>query len=327
MGVQHLFLDSGAFSLGPLVDKGKLKGDMIYQDGKSVEQSWYDSNEFKAYMDRYANFVKEHQQDIDIFVNVDVLDDPDRTYKNQKYIERKHGIRPVPVIHSFTERHYIERYLHDGHEYIALGGMGGKRMHKRLSYRKWIDGVFTMLCPRSNHYRPIVKTHGFAVTSWHSLTRYPWYSVDSTTYVKMAGYGWLLVPKPRSSGKDFHFDRPYIQIGVCSVPTDNVKKKNAARHKLEAFNHEFISPAAATSSSAGTTKHIGPPNRRNRLIFDQVVRWLDNIGIPLGTEDGSVRGVVNSSEERIKANLFYFDELVKHLPEWPWKFQKGGGLL
>lgn len=327
MPIDKLFIDSGAFSLGPLVKNGKLNGKTIYPKWQNEKWSWYDTKEYKKYIDRYAAFVKEHKECIDIFVNVDVLDDPERTYRNQRYIERKHGLRPVPVIHSFTAMKYIDRYLSDGHDYIALGGMGGKQMHKRMSYRKWIDTVFTRLCPASNGYKPIIKTHGFAVTSWHSMTRYPWYSVDSTTYTKMAGFGWLLVPKVRSDGEGFHYDKPYVQIGVCSEPTDSVKKRSETTHKLPGYNHVFISPAAAKSSSTGTTKHIGPPSRRHGLLFDQVTVWLEHIGVPLGTEDGTVPGVVNSSKYRIQANLHYFDQLGKHLPEWPWPFQMYGGLL
>lgn len=338
--ISKMFMDSGAFSLGPLVEKGRLKGEVPYKKWAKGDWTWYDSVEFKDYIDSYAEFIKQYGDYVNVFVNVDVLDDPERTYRNQRYIERKHGIRPVPVIHSFTDLDWIERYLEDGHKYIALGGMGGKRMHKRLAYRKWIDRVFTRLCPASNGYKPIVKTHGFAVTSWHSLVRYPWYSVDSTTYAKMAGYGWLLVPQvSRSDRTKFDFNREYIQIGVCSVPTDSVRERTKDRVLIKEYDGIHISPHAARAnrvpgsrsapwrSASNEFKHIGPPGARNKNVFGHVQRWLDNIGIPLGLEDGSEIGVVCDSDSRIRANLHYFDQLSKHLPKWPWAFRKGGGIL
>lgn len=321
--IENVFIDSGAFSLGPLVEKGKLNGRKRVKKWKQSEWSWYDTGEFRDYIDRYATFVKEHTDYIDIFVNVDVLDDPDRTYRNQRYIEDKFGIRPVPVLHSFTSIEWIEQYLDEGHTYIALGGMGGKRMHMKESYQDWMDSVYTFLCPESNGFKPLVKTHGFAVTSWESLQRYPWYSVDSTTYVKMAGYGWLLVPFWHPGEDRPAYERPYQLIGVCTEPTKSVKEKRESKTKhtaIEDYEDPFVSPALEKSKSSRSLKHIGKPQNRNKRPFDMVVKWLDHIGVSLGTEDGSESGVVNNSKDRIRANLMYFDRFTKTLPEWPWAY-------
>lgn len=340
MSMTHLFIDSGAFSLGPLVKKGELKGEeYVTKTGKVKHKSWYDSKEYFEYIDGYCEFLKENAKYITTSVNVDVLDDPERTYRNQQYIEKTHGLRVVPVIHSFTEEKYINRYLDDGHDYIALGGMGGRQMEKRRQYKKWIDKVFTRLCPKSNDYYPLVKTHGFAVTSWHAMTRYPWYSVDSTTYAKMGGYGWLLVPRAHPDPdrrNEFDFNRPYLQIGVCAEPSPSVKARPKTRATWAQYDGEFISPHAAKTvgipasfkhMARNAFKHIGPVERRNKPVLDHVLRWLDYIGEPFGVDGDRENnpGVCNHPVYRMRSNIKYFNELQKSRPAWPWRFHKSGG--
>src|SRR5690606_16638630 len=114
---------------GPLVKSGKLKGDLLYKKSGNEYTSFWESKGMFSYMDSYAEFVKANKHCIDVYVNVDVLDNPELTYRNQKYLEQKHGLNPVPVIHSFTPLSWINKYIEEGHDYIALGGMGGKNMH------------------------------------------------------------------------------------------------------------------------------------------------------------------------------------------------------
>jgi hypothetical protein len=63
-----------------------------------MDFSIYDTDMFWQYVDEYAAFIKEYRDGIDFFANVDVIQDPKRTWKVQKYLENEHGLDPVPVV-------------------------------------------------------------------------------------------------------------------------------------------------------------------------------------------------------------------------------------
>jgi len=84
---------------------------------------------------------------------------------------------------------WLDRMLEQTN-YIGLGGVTKNNIAK---IRMWFDEVFPYL-ERQNITG--LKVHGFGVTSPSILKSYPWYSVDSSTAVMMAGKaGKCLMPK------------------------------------------------------------------------------------------------------------------------------------
>lgn len=270
--IGKLFLDSGAFSLKALADSEKKK--MSFR-------------KYRRYMDVYAEFIKEHSIAITVYANVDVLDDPEATYRNQKYLEKKHGLNPIPVVH-YNHEEWIDKYLEEGYRYIAFGNLVGKTYLER---NQWLNRAFQKVCPKYNDLFPIVKVHGFGLTSCSLILQYPWYSVDSTTASKMAAYGWLLVPTAKSKGG---FDyKNYMKIGVSEA--DSVARTNGIH-----INYKKASVEA----------------------------WLNHVGIPVGkvkkTNEGIIpieEGAICSNSLRIKANLLFFQGLIESLPKWPWQLK------
>ena len=169
-----LFIDSGAHGLyNEFVIKKKIK-----RDAKENKYAWYGTTEFWDYVDTYAKFIKENKTAIDIFANVDVIFNPEMTWEVQLYMEKKYKIIPLPTIHFGTDLIWLEKYLKRGYEYIALGGLGQEAQQN--DYIKWADKAYHLICDPVTHL-PKVKVHGFAMTSHRLMSRYPWYSVDSTS--------------------------------------------------------------------------------------------------------------------------------------------------
>jgi len=263
--------------------------------------SFYDlspGSEFRKYCDQYAQFVKEHQKYNIIFANVDAIFNPELTWKIQKYFEEEHGIIPVPVIHYGTPMEYLDRYLEAGkYDLIGIGGLGqGAPVNE---YVVWSDEVFCRICPESNRFYPVVKTHGFAIASWMLICRYPWYSVDTATWVKYAAYGTIFVPVSDEDGT-FQYDVPPIVLAFT-------EKSDA----LQVRGSHYL--------------NCSPSVRR------MADRWIRHLGL-------TAEQLASHYRYRLIANVNYLKDLEESRPPWPYpldpkiidrhslKYRRGFGL-
>lgn len=135
-----------------------------------------DSGAFSAFtqqaeinIDEYIQFCLDNN--ITNYAVLDKIGDAEGTLANQKYMENK-GAKPIPCFHYGEEWKYLDLYCKN-YDYVALGGMVPITTAK---LKNWLDVVFTKY---PNH-----KFHGFGLTVLSLMSRYPWYSVDSTTYLQ-----------------------------------------------------------------------------------------------------------------------------------------------
>ena len=269
------FLDSGAFALQKRAFKWARREGLGWRE-------FYDTMDFWTYIDTYAEFVKRHQ--IELYANVDAIPDPDITLRSQRYLEEKHGLRPVPVVHFGTDLDRLRRYIAEGYELIGLGGLVVRE--GKEDRNAWIDRCFELVADTQTR-KPTVKLHGFGVTSYPLLIRYPWWSVDSSSWSKHSAFGAIPVPHKR---------RGVFTFDVIPYLVDMSSDSKAPDHFLG------MSPA-------------------EKSIVEE---WLDEIGVPLGVGKGEEikeYGVSNRHYERNLACLLFFERLRDWLPAWPWPFQ------
>lgn len=280
-----VFVDSGAHGL--------YNEHVLRQ--KDHGYSWFETDGFTEYLDSYAAFIKDQADFITAYANVDVIFNPELTWKSQMYLEEVHGLSPIPVIHHGTPLCWLERYLEKGYEYIALGG--NAQQGQFGDYRMWADSAFEMLCPPPS-YLPVAKVHGFAAFAHHILTRYPWWSVDATTWIMFAAYGYIMMPPPQKGG--WRYDVPAFYVKV----TPQVGKTNPMR--------------------------VGVQDLRTKEVQRIVYRYLEEKGFPLGRSETDPAtgeevvleaGVTNNYQMRCELNALYFADLSAHLPPWPWPFR------
>ncbi len=154
----NLFLDSGAFT--------------AYTKHKVID------------LDKYAEFCHREAREGMIYANLDVIGDPVKTEQNQRYLERK-GLTPIPVFHNESPLGKLAE-MRDEYEYLALGGL--VPMSKDPKYmNNWLDRCFRILIPKILGGK--LKVHGFGVTNYKLLLKYPFYSVDSTSWLSGEAYG------------------------------------------------------------------------------------------------------------------------------------------
>lgn len=266
-----VFLDSGAFTLWTKQGMGK---------GNYHKKKW-----FRHYVDSYAKFVLANLHCFDYYATVDVIRNPEATYEVQKILENDYGLKPVPVYHFGSDKKWIHKYIDEGYDFIGIGGRGKTRTSQ---YIKGMDPIFKIICPKSNDFLPIVRTHGFAVTTHRLLLRYPWWSVDSTSWVIQPGFGSICIPKKGTDGEFDFLKSPNIVYFSDESPQ---QEKSGGRH------YKTFTPI------------------RKKDVQD----WLKKIDVPLGEKKGWW-GVISARSARVVANLRYFEELTKHLPDYPWRF-------
>lgn len=315
-------MDSGAHSL---YNEEVLKKDKVRNDYSYFQLS---NRKFRRYVDRYAKFIKKHRSCIDMYVNVDVIYNPELTWETQLYLEKEHGLNPVPVVHLNTGLEWVEKYVRRGHEILGIGGLGQGATAE--NYTDWADQVFDFLCPLPSRL-PIIKPHGFAMTSCALMRRYPWWSVDSASWAKVGAHGSIYAPIPKWKG------------GF-------------------AFGEEFgDQPNIVNFSYRSPTLEEGKPKAfvyMNSELQQGVLRWLKKINVPfgeIGDADGHPvnmleaaellqreaeeakkpkkkdrekvltvleRGVISHYGSRGIANLRFFEEFVKTLPDWPYPWRE-----
>jgi hypothetical protein len=272
-----VFVDSGAFSLYTAKVKSTKPQDFSFY-------SLAKGSEFRAYCDAYARFMKKVGKRA-LLANVDVIYNPDLTWEVQRFFEEEHGVQPVPIVHYRTPMKYVDRYLEAGrYRLLGVGGFawGGP------DTTKWLDAFFLHICP-APAYLPIIKVHGFALTSWRAVCRWPWWSVDSTTWFTTAAFGGIYVPRVSQKG-GWRYDRPPFVIQVSDRSTS---KSVLGRHY-----HSL-----------------------SKMEKRQILDWLESLGSGLQevTGEGNKigRGEDPSYIARSFVNLSYFKNLEESRPPWP----------
>ena len=123
----------------------------------------------------YINFIKENK--VRQYANLDKIGDPKGTAKNYE-IMKKEGLNPKPVFHMGESFKYLEPMLES--KYIALGGMVGG-----INLESWLDEVFNFIYKKTNK----IKIHGFGMTNTQLVCKFPWHSVDSTSWLSPVAFG------------------------------------------------------------------------------------------------------------------------------------------
>lgn len=235
--------------------------DSIRADGRKV---FLDSGAFSAFtkgvevdLPKYCEYIKRNK---DIIEHVDgtllasVLDgigDPLKTWQNQLAMEQL-GVRPLPCFHYGEDERYLEWYIAN-YDYITLGGMVPISTPQ---LKLWLDRIWEKYLTDGSG-RPRIKVHGFGLTTVSLMERYPWYSVDSSSWIQIAHRGGMLLmpearlisvsnrsPQRRVEGQ--HIDtltplqRQAVEqkLAACGVDTERMRETHLPRwcYNIWAYN-------------------------------------------------------------------------------------------
>jgi hypothetical protein len=279
-----LFLDSGAYS--------------AFTQGVTVT------------LEEYIDFVKANEQYLEVYANLDVIGDAEATLKNQRAMEDA-GLDPMPCYHYGEGFEWLEQYLDEGYEYIALG-VAGVKDKRQLS--RWLDHCWSLICDKDG--MPRAKMHGFAITSVGLMTRYPWYSVDSTSWVMTSRFGKAYIPRWTGAGWDYY--RP-IKLAI-SARSPQIKEKGA--------HIDNCSPAIREAALRYFKEHGFAMGRSEFKHFPEDTELEDNQRWFGPAENGKrlaeivlEPGLSNEYRLRDRINILFFKELERSMQPWPWAWQ------
>lgn len=182
-----VFIDSGAFS--------------AENSGKEIS------------IDEYCKYIID--SGVKTYAGLDVIGDAKQTRYNTEYMIKEYGLNPIPTFHMGSNLEDLKELAHGQYSYIALGGLV-------------FSSNIVNHCDRVWHYilshNPKLRVHGFGLTNIELMKRYPWYSVDSSSFKSCKRFG-----RQGIIWKEFNFEtfeeEEYINIlrGMGHEVPDPVK--------------------------------------------------------------------------------------------------------
>ena len=303
-----LFLDSGAFS------------------------AWTQSIEID--INDYIAFIKQYEQYINCYSVLDSIMDPEKTLENQKIME-KAGLKPLPCFHYGEDIKYLKYYL-ENYKYISLGGMVPISTKDLIP---WLDNIFMNYICNNETGIPKHKIHGFGIASLSLVFRYPWYSIDSTSWVMTSRFGAVLIPKrkkdiyiygeepwkitfslksssQKEEGKHYktltemerkEIDK-YLEMKGFSIGDSKIRREERKKYKLKEGEKWF-----GKEDADGQRSIYGTKERKGYVTT--------------GSSDGDVEtvitlGLCNDYKLRDELNIIYYQDLQESITKWPWPFKQ-----
>ncbi len=205
-------------------------------------------------------------------VSLDVIGDGHASYANW-CIMRCAGLEPLPVYHVGTDVKFLQFYLRDC-DYIGLGAIANLSSTRRMLALDRIWDDYLLDAKRM----PKVKVHGMGIAGFKLMGRYPWFSIDTTSWLLVAGYGGIFFPRRASEGGwDY----------------------KAAPLKL------FVSNESPAGSDLG--KHFDTVSSKEQALIRD---YVESIG-------EAMEDVKKDWEARARVNVYVYAKYVEALGPWP----------
>lgn len=301
----ELFLDSGAHSIFmQMTERGQKT--KKFQEGENI-WAYADSKEFWDFADRYGLYLQQNQDKFEVAVNLDVIRNPELTWRMQQYLEDRYKVKILPVYHQGADPKWLKLYM-DRYDYIGIGGLG--QFVSRTQWVQYGDRTFKKLCDDKG--KPMWKTHGFAVTSPGLILRYPWYSVDSTSWLVGEKFGLVIVPRMKQGKPDFK--QAPLMVSMTTRPSS---KKNSYPN-ISSLDRETILSYCKTVANVeyGKSDFVEVPATYKLQPGEFWIEKKSKI------ERVIEPGIGNDMQIRNTLNIDYFVKLGKYLEENPVTFNR-----
>lgn len=308
----ELFIDSGAFS--------------AWTQGADID------------IDEYCDFVLQHIDIINAVASLDVIpgswgktptkkqaeESARQGWKNYRYM-LKRGVPQDKLVHIFHQGEdfkWLRRMTKL--PYIGLSPANDKTTEQKS---QWLDECMRYVVDENG--MPVNKWHGFGLTSLKLMLRYPWYSVDSTSWVTTGRMGSIYVPRYRDG--QWIYDENSWKVAVSSrspavreagkhINNFPPKQKEVIEHYIHNKGYK-LGRSTFKRVDQNHTPQEGERWAEKKAEVKNGKRLLEVI---------EEEGLCNRYQLRDEINIIYFLDLEQSIPEWPWPFKlranKGLGL-
>ena len=142
----------------------------------------------------YADFLLAYNDIITVPINLDIVtgstdakaleENAVKGWNNLEYMESR-GLNVLHTYHSAEDEKWLFKLM-DNYEYFGISRTGDTGDVKAR-----LDRTFTKLCDNKGKCK--WKIHGFGITSPTLMLRYPFYSVDSASWIKYGCWGMCII--------------------------------------------------------------------------------------------------------------------------------------
>jgi len=152
--LDNFLLDSGAFT--------------FMSQKENVAIDWND------YVERYAEAINRRNIKYFFELDIDNLVGIGEVERLREKLESLTGKKCIPVFHKSRGKQYWLDML-DAYDYVAIGGIVSREIRQtEYKFLKWFLDTAR---------EKKVKVHGLGFTNYKHLVNFPFYSVDSTSWV------------------------------------------------------------------------------------------------------------------------------------------------
>jgi hypothetical protein len=208
-----IFIDSGAFS--------------ALNSGKNIDIDEYCKFLLKVGASKYAT--------------LDVIGDAELTLKNHLYMIKKYNLNPIPAFHMGSKIEDLKPLMEFG--YIALGG---------LVFSEGIMGHCDQVWEYILQNHPHIKVHGFGLTNVELMNRYPWHSVDSSSFKSCKRFGRQNILWNGFNFKTFSEEDYQAHLSALGVNFSNISNKE--KYKIYDY-YSSVSYAVYAAHLGELNKH------------------------------------------------------------------------
>lgn len=243
-------------------------------------------------------------------------------YENYKYMLSK-GLKKentIVVFHQGDHFHWLERMRDEKIPYIGLSPANDRTTAEKMA---WLDECMYYATDRKGF--PLMKWHGFAVTSVPLIRRFPWYSVDSATWVLFSAYGTIVLPPLKGGSPDWYSDKPLL-VTVSNSPNSKARKQEGKHFETLSDQEKqyVLDYLSGIGLSMGESRFeimkcgtkLGPNQGWRGKRQKDGTRLVETI---------LKKGVSNSWGARTRVNAYYFCNIRNSLPIWPWPYKTRAG--
>jgi hypothetical protein len=164
---------------------------------------------------KYSEFLNINK--IEIAFELDTNSKKETLY-NREYLIKNTNTKIIPIYHLGDLENGDKKYLYDmldKFDFISIGGVAGEKKG-RVKEKILYDFIFS-------NTKDKWKVHGLGITGKSALMNYPFYSVDSTSWLGGSMRGEVL-----------SFENGSLKI----TPTSSIKAKEKSTYKTISFNDE-----------------------------------------------------------------------------------------
>jgi hypothetical protein len=158
-----------------------LRGFMLDSGAYTFMQNTTENIDWDLYVDKYIEFIKEHNIKMFIELDIDQIVGLKTVEKYRRKIEQKVGSPCIPVWHKSRGIDYLKGLAKE-YKYIGLGGLAIKVIKK--SEYKYLPTLIEIA------HKENCKIHGLGFSNMEWIRKLKWDSIDTATwlYGNMAGH-------------------------------------------------------------------------------------------------------------------------------------------